>query len=163
MRWIGVLSMSMLAAGSCGFLAQASHAGEIREFYIKTVHIDGQTSTKGDADHKPEPFPDTAMPEGKGLVLTKPDEAGNWRIRAFAFEPSQIVVKAGETVRLHCDGVQGMSHSIHVEGNDVDEKFTLKRGHMHSIDLTPKTPGVIEIECYDHEPSMRGEIVVLPQ
>ena len=32
MRWIGVLSMSMLAAGSCGFLAQASHAGEIREF-----------------------------------------------------------------------------------------------------------------------------------
>ena len=65
MRWIGVLSMSMLAAGSCGFLAQASHTGEIREFYIKTVHIDGQTSTKGDADHKPEPFPDTAMPEGK--------------------------------------------------------------------------------------------------
>jgi plastocyanin len=163
MRWIGVLSMSMLAAGSCGFLAQASHAGEIREFYIKTVHIDGQTSTKGDADHKPEPFPDMAMPEGKGLVLTKPDEAGNWRIRAFAFEPSQIVVKAGETVRLHFVGVQGMSHSIHVEGKDVDETFTLKRGHMHSIDLTPKTPGVIEIECYDHEPSMRGEIVVLPQ
>ena len=161
MRWIGVLSMSMLAAGSCGFLAQASHAGEIREFYIKTVHIDGQTSTKGGADHKPEPFPDTAMPEGKGLVLTKPDEAGNWRIRAFAFEPSQIVVKAGETVRLHFVGVQGMSHSIHVEGKDFDEKFTLKRGHMHSIDLTPKTPGVIEIECYDHEPSMRGEIVVL--
>ena len=119
MRWIGVLSMSMLAAGSCGFLAQASHAGEIREFYIKTVHIDGQTSTKGDADHKPEPFPDTAMPEGKGLVLTKPDEAGNWRIRAFAFEPSQIVVKAGETVRLHFVGVQGMSHSIHLEGKDV--------------------------------------------
>jgi plastocyanin len=41
------------------------------------------------------------MPDGKGLVLTKPDEAGKWRMRAFAFVPSQIVVKAGDTVRLH--------------------------------------------------------------
>jgi plastocyanin len=73
------------------------------------------------------------------------------------------VVTAGETVRLHFVGVQGMSHSIHVEGDDVDEKFTLTRGHMHTFDITPKKPGVIEIECYDHEPSMRGEIVVLAQ
>ena len=79
------------------------------------------------------------------------------------FEPSQIVVKVGDTVRLHFIGVQGMSHSIHVEGKDVDEKFTLKRGNMYSLALKLKTPGVIEIECYDHEPSMRGEIVVLPE
>ena len=103
------------------------------------------------------------MPDGKGLVLTKPDEAGDWAVRAFAFEPSQIVVKAGEFVRLHFIGVQGMSHSIRVEGDGVDEKFTLKREFMHTFDLTPMTPGVIEIECYDHEPSMRGEIVVLAQ
>jgi hypothetical protein len=34
---------------------------------------------------------------------------------------------------------------------------------MRTVNLTPKKAGVIEIECYDHEPSMRGEIVVLAQ
>ena len=68
------------------------------------------------------------MPEGGGLVLSKPDEAGKWRMRAFAFEPAQIVVKAGEPIRLHFVGIQGMSHSIHVEGEGVDERFTLTRG-----------------------------------
>jgi plastocyanin len=127
------------------------------------MHIDGQTNTKGDADHKPEPFPHAAMPAGHGLTLTKPDEAGNWKMRAFAFEPSQLIVNAGDKVRLHFVGVQGMSHSIHLEGADVDERFTVKRGYIHTVDFTPKTAGIIEIECYDHEPSMRGEIVVLPR
>jgi plastocyanin len=135
---------------------------EIREFYIKTVHLDGETSTKGDADHKPEAFPDTPMPEGKGLVLSKPNADGKWRMRAFTFEPSQIVVKAGEPIRLKFVGVQGMSHTIHLEGEGVDQRFGLTRGAIHTVDLTPKAAGIIEIECYDHQPSMRGEIVVLP-
>lgn len=153
---------SLLAAGLVGWpLIAPAQAGEMREFYIKTVHVDGKTSTHGDADHKPEAFPETALPEGRGLVLNKPDEEGKWSVRAFAFEPSQIVVNAGESVRLHFIGIQGMSHSIHLEGGGVDERFTLTRGRMHTVELTPKTPGVIEIECYDHQPSMRGEIVVL--
>ena len=103
------------------------------------------------------------MPEGGGLVLSKPDEAGKWRMRAFAVEPAQLVVKAGEPIRLHFVGIQGMSHSIHVKGEGVDERFTLTRGNMHTLELTPEKAGVIEIECYDHKPSMRGEIVVLAQ
>ena len=51
MRYAILLGMSMLTAN----FSQA-YAGEAREFYIKTVHIDGQTSTKGDANHKPEPL-----------------------------------------------------------------------------------------------------------
>jgi plastocyanin len=77
--------------------------------------------------------------------------------------PSQIVVKAGEPIRLHFVGVQGMNHHIHLEGEGVDEKFALERGTMHTVELKPEKPGIIEIECYDHPPSMRGEIVVLPQ
>jgi plastocyanin len=146
-------------------LAQAiyttARAEEVREFYIKTVHFDGNTSIHGDADHKAEPFPEAPMPDGRGLTLNKPDDKGKWRIRAFAFEPSQIVVKAGEAVRLHFVGVQGMSHSIHVEGEGVDERFVLTRGKLHTVDFTPTKPGVIEMECYDHEPSMKGEILVL--
>ena len=158
------LLTATLAVGILGTAtATWAHSDEVREFYINTVHIDGVTNVHASADHKAEPFPDTSMPEGRGLVLSKPDETGKWRMRAFAFDPAQIVVQAGEPIRLHFTGVQGMSHSIHVEGDGVDERFVLKRGHIHTINLTPKSAGVIEIECYDHEPSMRGEIVVLAQ
>jgi plastocyanin len=155
------LAAIILLAQSINSTAPADD--EVREFYIKTVHIDGQTSTHGDADHKAEPFPEGALPAGNGLQLKQPDDAGKWRIRAFTFEPSQIVVKAGEPMRLHFVGVQGVSHNIHVEGDGVDEKFVLTRGKLHTVNFTPKKAGVIEIECYDHEPSMRGEIVVLAQ
>ena len=144
-------------------LALPAQCDEVRDFYIKTVHLDGTTSTKGDADHKPEAFPSAPLPDGGGLVLSKPDAEGKWRIRAFTFEPSQIVVKAGEPIRLHFVGVQGMSHDIHLEGDGVDQKFSLERGNMHTVDLKPEKPGIIEIECYTHQPAMKGEIVVLPQ
>jgi hypothetical protein len=68
-------------------LALPAQCDEVRDFYIKTVHLDGNTSTKGDADHKPEAFPSAPLPDGGGLVLSKPDEDGKWRIRAFTFEP----------------------------------------------------------------------------
>lgn len=162
MRGIAALCAGLPLAIGIGAVSPAC-AAEVRDFYIKTVHIDGTTSTKGDADHKAEPFPTAPMPAGGGLVLSKPDEAGKWRMRAFAFEPAQIVVKAGEPIRLHFVGIQGMSHSIHIEGEGVDECFTLTRGNMHTLELTPAKAGTIEIECYDHKPSMRGEIVVLAQ
>jgi len=135
----------------------------VRSRGSSSLSIDGNTTTKGDADHKPEAFPTAPLPDGGGLVLSKPDAEGKWRIRAFTFEPSQIVVKAGEPIRLHFVGVQGMNHHIHLEGEGVDEKFALERGTMHTVELKPEKPGIIEIECYDHPPSMRGEIVVLPQ
>ena len=116
MRGIAALCVGLPLVAGIGAVSPACSA-EVRDFYIKTVHIDGTTSTKGDADHKAEPFPTAPMPEGGGLVLSKPDEAGKWRMRAFAFEPAQIVVKAGEPIRLHFVGIQGMSHSIHVEGD----------------------------------------------
>jgi plastocyanin len=156
------LASALTTALLAGTWAMPARSDEVREFYIKTVHLDGETSTKGDADHKPEPFPDSSMPEGHGLVLSKPNEDGKWRMRAFTFEPSQIVVNAGDQIRLHFVGVQGMSHTIQLEGDGVDEHFALQRGYIHTVDFTPKTAGIIEIECSDHQPSMRGEIVVLP-
>jgi plastocyanin len=134
---------------------------EAIEFYIKTVHVDGKTNVHGDATHKPEPFPGKKMPEGGGLVLTAPDAKGAWRMRAFTFQPSQIVVTEGDNVRLHFVGVQGSSHSIHVEGDGVDERFTLKRGTIKTVNIHDAKAGVIEIECYDHQPVMNAEVLVL--
>lgn len=139
-----------------------AHAGEVREFYIKTVHLDGKTNIHGDANHQPEAFPDTTMPGGGGLILKAPDSKGDWKMRAFAFVPSQIIVHEGDDVRLHFVGVQGASHTIHVEGKAVDERFTLKRGAMKTIDFKAVSAGKIDIECYDHQPAMTSEVIVLP-
>lgn len=149
-------------AGPVNTLAHGNK--DVREFYIKTVHVDGKATTKGDHSHGAEPFPDTEMPEGRGLQLHKPDDSGKWRMRAFAFMPSQIVVNQGDTVKLHFVGVQGMRHGIHVEGgNIVDERFVVTRGKIHTVSFKATEPGAIEIECYDHLPSMRGEVVILPR
>src|SRR5262245_23725404 len=115
MRVIAALCVGLPFAALIG-TAQPARSEEVQDFYIKTVHLDGNTSTKGDADHKPEPFPTTSLPDGGGLVLTKPDADGKWRIRAFTFDPSQIVAKAGESIWLHFVGVQGTAHHIHLEG-----------------------------------------------
>lgn len=138
-------------------------AAETREFFIKTVHIDGKANIKGDSDHPPEAFPLKELPDGRGLKLTRPNEYGAWKMRAFAFVPSQIIVNQGDNVRLNFVGVQGRTHTIHVEGKGIDEKFTVTRGHMKTVDFEAAEAGTIEIECYDHEPVMRAEVVILPR
>ena len=157
-----LLSVALAALAGTALMASEPLFAESREFYIQTVHIDGKTNTRGDTNHKPEPFPDTSMPRGGGLQLTEPNEYGEWRIRAFTFQPSQIVVNQGDDVRLHFIGVQGASHTIEVEGNGVDAEFTLKRGRMKTVEISSVQAGLIQIECYDHEPNMRAEIIVLP-
>lgn len=144
------------------FASASSTAAEPREFYINTVHIDGKANIKGDNNHPPEAFPPEELPSGRGLTLTKPDQDGAWKIRAFAFIPSQIVVNQGDNVRLYFVGVQGTKHTIHVEGKGVDKQFTLARGRIDAVDIAATEAGIIEIECYDHKPVMRAELVILP-
>jgi plastocyanin len=144
------------------FVALPATAAETREFFINTVHIDGKGNIHGDDDHPAEAFPPEKLPEGRGLKLTEPNKDGAWKMRAFAFVPSQIIVNQGDNVRLNFVGVQGRTHTIHVEGKGVDEKFTVTRGHMKTVDIEEVQAGTIEIECYDHEPAMRAEVVVLP-
>jgi hypothetical protein len=157
MKGIVALCTGLALAGLIGTL-QPARSDEVQDFYIKTVHLDGNTSTKGDPITSPSRFPQRPCPWGRPC----PEQA-RCRGLAFTFEPSQIVVKAGETIRLHFVGVQGTSHQISLEGEGIDQKFALERGTMHTVELKPEKAGIIEIECYDHQPSMRGEIVVLPQ
>ena len=143
-------------------LAPANAASEgVKEFYIKTVHVDGKTTIHGDASHPPEAFPKQAMPNGGGLVLTKPNKDGKWRMRAFTFLPSQVTVLAGDRVRLNFVGVQGPKHTIRVEGDGVSEEFQLARGHMKTVEFTAGKPGIVKIVCFDHQPAMNGEVLIL--
>ena len=131
-----------------------------RNVFIATVHLDGNANIKGDGNHPAEPFPAEALPPGGGLLLTAPAEDGAWRVRAFVFEPRQVVVFQGAPVTLHFVGVQGTSHRIQIDGQS--EIIELKRGEVKTVTIAADTPGVIGFRSLDHLPSMQGSIVVLP-
>jgi hypothetical protein len=130
-------------------------------FYIATVHLDGNANIKGDAAHPPEAFPSAGMPDGGGLLLSEPDADGDWRIRSFAFHPAQIIVHQGEQVTLNFVGVQGPAHEIAIEGQD--DVIELKRGEIRSVTLQASEPGIIHFASLGRQPSMQGQILVLPR
>jgi len=149
---------ALLAAGLLASVSMPAVA-QTREYFIATVHLDGNTGLTASADHPAEAFPEQAMPEGGGMLLTKPNADGKWRIRAFVFQPAQILVRQGDEVKLTFVGVQGPAHKIRVEG--VAEEIALKRGETRSVTVKADKPGTIAYSSVDRQPSMRGEIVVL--
>jgi hypothetical protein len=144
-----------------GTLQMPEWASGPKAFYIATVHLDGNANVEGDAAHPPEAFPSTGMPEGGGLLLSEPDADGDWRIRSFAFHPAQIIVHQGEEVTLNFVGVQGPTHEIAIEGRD--DIIELKRGEIRSVTLPAAEPGIIHFASLGRQPSMQGQILVLPR
>jgi hypothetical protein len=141
--------------------AAAQTAADAREVFIATVHLDGNANSEGDAKHPPEPFPANPPPAGGGLILTPPDGDGAWRMRAFLFEPRQVVVFQGNPVKLSFVGVQGPSHRIQVDG--LSDVIDLKRGEVRTVTIPADTPGVIGFRSLDRLPSMQGSVVILPK
>jgi len=133
-----------------------------KEFWIKTVHLDGFANLKGiptgPDPAPPEKFPNSTIPAGGGVKLTPPDKTGAWKFRVFTFEPSQIVVNQGDKVILHFADVQGAHYTIAVDGV---ESFPISRGQIHTVSFTADKVGIINYRSPDHMPSVVGQIVVL--
>ncbi len=135
-------------------------AGSEQVFHITTLHLDGKTNINGAGDHSPEPFPATAPKSSGGFIVKPPDPKGEWSVRAFAFHPSQVVVRQGDTVMLNFVGVQGSSHNIAVDGQP--EQLALKRGEMKSVRFVADQPGIVRFVSVGREPTMQGSVLVLP-
>jgi plastocyanin len=135
-----------------------------KEFWIKTVHLDGFANLKGiptgPDPAPPEKFPNSTIPAGGGVKLTPPDKTGAWKFRVFTFEPSQIVVNEGDKVTLHFADVQGAHYIIAVDGIG---SFPISRGQIHTISFTADKLGIMHYWSPDHMPSVTGQIVVLPR
>lgn len=134
-------------------------AAEPRVVHVATVHLDGNAKVDGGAGHPPEAFPAAPLPAGGGLALTAPGEDGAWRVRMFAFVPSEIVVLQGEPLRLVFVGVQGPAHRIQV-GDGAPQR--LQRGTTLAVDVDTSRVGRIDFASLDRAPSMRGSVLVLP-
>jgi hypothetical protein len=132
-----------------------------RHFYVMTVHLDGVTGLQATAAHPAEAFPASALPAGGGLLLRSPDAAGTWGVRAFLFQPSQIVVQTGEPVTLTFVAVQGPDFRIAIDG--LAAPIAIRRGEARSVTLPVDGPGRIGFRDLDHAPTMVGELLVLPR
>jgi plastocyanin len=126
-----------------------------RTFYISAISLDGT------ANATEEPFPNSTLPAGEGYVLSSPDAEGDWSIRMYAFDPSQIVVYEGDQVTLNFLGVNAEVHNITVNG--YAEPFELHRGELKTVAFTAVTAETIDFICQIHQPTMHGQIIVLPR
>jgi plastocyanin len=142
-----------------------------KEFWIDTVHLDGNTNVHPGVKcetcpqntplHPAEQPPvNSTIPMGGGFRITEPNTVGAWDFRSFTFSPDQIVVNQGDKVTLHFIGVQGAHHVVTVEGVDT---FQLMRGQIHTVTFVADKPGTITYICHVHLPNMVGQILVLPK
>jgi plastocyanin len=141
------------AAASAG--PSQAQAPEKRFFTIAAVE------PRGGVNVSQEPFPAQQLPTGNGYVMRAPDQTGRWEVSAYVWAPSQVVVHQGDEVTLEFVGINGAHHPTEIKG--IGKTFTLKRGHVLQIQFKAEKPGVFPIVCSTHQPSMRGEIVVLPR
>ena len=157
---------SSAAAAAANSIAASNNPNQStnKEFWIKTVHLDGFANLKGiptgPDPAPPEKFPNSTIPAGGGVKLTPPDTTGAWKFRVFTFEPSQIVVNQGDKVTLHFADVQGAHYTIAVDGVG---SFPISRGQIHTVSFTADKVGIINYWSPDHMPSVVGQIVVLPR
>ncbi len=161
------LFVGMAALSACSPASQAAGsdeqagAGTEQVFHIATLHLDGKTNINGAGDHSPEPFPATAPKSSGGFIVKPPDPKGEWSVRAFAFHPSQVVVRQGDTVQLNFLGVQGPAHKIAVDGQPG--QLALRRGEVKSVRFVADRPGIVRFVSVGREPNMQGSVVVLPR
>ena len=81
------------------------------------------------------------------------------------FSISTIVANKGDTVNIHFYNVEekgGDSHSFTIYDKPYDNiNVTVKPGTNQTITFTATTVGVYTYLCTFHQPSMRGQLVVL--
>lgn len=145
------LVAAVIAAGS----ADPTEAASMKRT-ITMVAVEPKGGTTVDK----EPFPTTALPEGKGYELKAPNAESRWEVSTYRWDPNQIIVNQGDEVTLEILGVNGDEHPTVIEGYDIS--FTVKRGQLSTVTFTADKAGVFEFRCGTHQPSMIGELIVLP-
>ena len=164
-------SSSSATSAATTFKTVTPNQSTNKEFWINTVHLDGNTNVhpgvkcdtcpqNGPLHPAEQPPVNSTIPMGGGFRIVEPNKVGAWDFRSFTFSPDQIVVNQGDKVTLHFIGVQGAHHMVTVEGVDT---FQLMRGQIHTVSFVADKPGSITYICHVHLPNMVGQILVLPK
>jgi len=149
-----LLVLSALLLAACG-TAQAAIPASKRTITMTAVE------PKGGVTVDKEAFPKGKLPEGGGYVLKSPDNTGRWEISTYRWDPNQITVFQGDEVTLEIIGINGEAHPTIVEGYGLS--FAVKRGEVTTVKFKADKVGVFKFQCTAHQPTMVGELIVLPR
>lgn len=102
--------------------------------------------------------PDCVVPATSSFV----DSAGGRVVtRNFSFQPKDITVRAGQTVRwIHC-GPEGDQHTVTSDGSGgplASQYFGLKQEYSFTFSSTGSYP----YHCIPHAGYMTGSVTVVP-
>jgi plastocyanin len=166
---LGLLLVAGLAA--CGESA-ASDSGRQpsdRYIHVQATELDARRAV-GDT-----PFPQETLDawpqyfgeDGKGgeagyyLFMTSDEE---WRVGSYVFLPQEITLIQGDRVTMEVFGIRGNEHETVLAGPNGFEpiQFNVKRGGLHSFEFTVDQPGLYQLICLTHPPTMTSNIHVLP-
>jgi len=151
---VALLGLTASQAAAANNIHGQSTPGK-RTITIAAVELKGGTTVDK------ESFPQSALPEGGGYLLNKPNAAGRWEVSTYRWMPSQIVVNQGDEVTLEYIGINGAEHPSVIEG--YDKSFNVKRGQVTTLTFKADKAGLFRILCGAHHPSMHGELIVLPR
>jgi plastocyanin len=163
---VGVaLFASGIIAAACASGVAKVPAGE-RVFYVNAIEIKGSTSTTQLA-------PPTVNPEtlSKGLVFKAPGIYDNadptrWEVSSYQFNPSAMTVFQGDRVKLVLFVVNGNKHKdsvIDPDGVVIVPETEHNRGRLYEIKFTADKAGFYELNCQEHNATMRAIITVIPR
>lgn len=82
------------------------------------------------------------------------------------FSHDSIVVKQGDTVRVHFYNLEPVEsqehHTFTINDPAYKIHYDINAGEEADIEFVATKSGVFEYMCTYHQPTMRGELVVLP-
>ena len=150
--------VAVLAGGILGGLTVWAYPAGAEKRFITILAVE----PKGGVTTDKEPFPGARLPSGGGYVISQPDEkTGRWEVSSYVWQPSQIIVREGDEVTLEFVGINGAAHPTTIAA--FGQAFTVKRGEAHRVTFKADKAGVFGILCSTHQPSMSGELIVLPR
>ena len=155
---LALAAIAFIACGDSG--AQEEGGGTAVQPTTRTIYMEA-IEPKGTTNVEKEPFPTEALPPGGGYILEELDEEGKWVIETYVWTPDQIIVKQGDTVNLEIIGINGARHDSFIE--EYVDSFVVQRGKLTSLSFVANKPGIFQIVCTTHPPSMTAELIVLPR
>lgn len=148
--------------GKAGHIAVA--AG-VKEFQITGVEWKGTTNTD---DLAPPGVDPADLSDGYGFNPPGFDSSNpkNWRVATYTFVPGSMIAYEGDRIDLNFFIINGNKHETWVEapdGSEVVAEWEMNRGREYQKSFTASQPGIYQIICNTHEPTMTASILVVPR
>lgn len=162
--WIATL-VTVVVIATIAVFAIVRQSGHMGNHDVNTGHHHNEMQNSdtqediGAQDHHEKEGSSNIEPSG---VLKDGQRVVKVKARQFEFDPSKIVVKKGEKVRLEVTS-EDVTHGVNIEAFDIDRQ--LEPGKTEVITFTADKAGQFHFHCSVYcgkgHSDMHGELIIL--